>query len=80
MIREGRVSAEVPAGYTYLGQFVDHDLTSDRTTLELGEDLGPGELLQGRSPSLDLDCLYGAGPSGERSAFDGKKRLRIPNG
>jgi hypothetical protein len=67
MIREGRIASDVPAGYTYLGQFVDHDLTADRTKGELGGDLGPGELRQGRSPSLDLDCLYGAGPSGELS-------------
>jgi hypothetical protein len=67
MIREGKVSSEVPAGYTYLGQFVDHDLTADRTKGELGSDVSPGELRQGRSPSLDLDCLYGGGPARERS-------------
>src|SRR4051812_27152416 len=31
MIQEGRVSMNIPAGFTYLGQFVDHDLTADRT-------------------------------------------------
>src|SRR4051812_33401988 len=29
MILEGKVSTGVPAGFTYLGQFVDHDLTAD---------------------------------------------------
>jgi len=52
----------VPAGYTYLGQFVDHDLTFDKTTVTLGDHITPAELLQGRSPSLDLDSMYGAGP------------------
>ncbi len=52
----------VPAGYTYLGQFIDHDLTMDRTEVMLGENLAPTDLLQGRSPRLDLDSLYGAGP------------------
>lgn len=58
----------VPAGYTYLGQFIDHDLTFDRTTVTLGENVAPGDLLQARSPSLDLDSLYGAGPSDAASA------------
>src|SRR3954468_4385963 len=31
MIERGRFSTNVPAGFTYLGQFVDHDLTADRT-------------------------------------------------
>ncbi|GIG88262.1 peroxidase family protein [Plantactinospora endophytica] len=52
----------VPAGYTYLGQFVDHDLTMDNTAAALGEDVSVDELLQGRSPALDLDSLYGRGP------------------
>jgi Animal haem peroxidase len=52
----------IPAGFTYLGQFVDHDLTFDKTTVMLGQHVSPAQLLQGRSPSLDLDSLYGAGP------------------
>lgn len=67
MIRQSQGRTGVPAGYTYLGQFVDHDLTSDRTQVALGEHISPGELLQGRSPKLDLDSLYGAGPGDEES-------------
>jgi hypothetical protein len=52
----------VPAGFTYLGQFVDHDLTMDRTESQLGQDVTVDELLQGRSPALDLDSVYGRGP------------------
>ena len=58
----------IPAGYTYLGQFVDHDLTFDQTTVALGERVAPADLLQGRSPSLDLDSLYGFGPADPVSA------------
>ena len=58
----------VPAGYTYLGQFIDHDLTMDVTEIELGDPVSPAELLQARSPSLDLDSLYGAGPADPGSA------------
>ncbi|WP_432478019.1 peroxidase family protein [Nocardioides sp. GXQ0305] len=58
----------IPAGYTYLGQFVDHDLTFDETTVALGDSISPAALEQGRSPALDLDSLYGAGPADPASA------------
>jgi hypothetical protein len=60
--------SQIPAGFTYLGQFVDHDLTFDKTNVMLGENVSPAELLQARSPSLDLDSLYGAGPADPGSA------------
>ncbi len=53
----------VPAGFTYLGQFIDHDLTFDKTQAALGENVSVEALIQGRSPALDLDSLYGRGPS-----------------
>lgn len=52
----------MPAGYTYLGQFVDHDLTLDLTPAAFGDPITDEDLRQGRTPTLDLDCLYGAGP------------------
>ena len=55
-------SPAVPAGYTYLGQLVDHDLTFDKTAAALGQAVTLDELVQGRSPALDLDCVYGRGP------------------
>ncbi|TMK70220.1 MAG: heme peroxidase [Actinobacteria bacterium] len=58
----------VPAGFTYLGQFIDHDLTFDKTNVMLGQNVTPAQLLQARSPSLDLDSLYGAGPQDPASA------------
>lgn len=58
-------SPAVPAGFTYLAQFVDHDLTADKTAASLGQDVTVAELLQGRSPALDLDSLYGRGPDRE---------------
>jgi Animal haem peroxidase len=68
MASGGGGASQIPAGFTYLGQFVDHDLTFDRTDVMLGENVSPTELLQARSPSLDLDSLYGAGPTDPRSA------------
>ncbi len=63
-----QVDGRIPAGFTYLGQFVDHDLTFDFTEVALGDDVSPADLLQGRSPTLDLDSLYGAGPDDAESA------------
>src|SRR6266536_1306084 len=59
----GGGALQIPAGFTYLGQFVDHDLTFDKTNAMLGQNVSPTDLLQARSPSLDLDSLYGAGPT-----------------
>ena len=52
----------IPAGFTYLGQFIDHDLTMDNTAVALGSEVILDELVQGRSPALDRDSLYGRGP------------------
>jgi hypothetical protein len=60
----------IPAGFTYLGQFVDHDLTMDATAAQLGEIVTVDKLKQGRSPALDLDSLYGPGPIDGNKAFD----------
>jgi hypothetical protein len=63
MANGGGGAGPMPAGFTYLGQFVDHDLTFDKTNVMLGENVTPAQLVQARSPSLDLDSLYGAGPN-----------------
>ncbi len=69
MTAGGGGATGIPAGFTYLGQFIDHDLTFDKTKdVTLGENISPAMLLQGRSPSLDLDSLYGAGPTDPKSA------------
>jgi Animal haem peroxidase len=52
---------QVPAGYTYLGQFIDHDITLDTSTLQ--EVLvDPLAVRNFRTPMLDLDSIYGSGP------------------
>ena len=40
----------------------------DKTSVMLGEDVSPIDMVQGRSPRLDLDSLYGNGPGDEESA------------
>lgn len=49
------------AGMTFLGQFIDHDITLDATSA-LGTRIDPATIPNVRTPSLDLDCVYGAGP------------------
>ena len=53
----------IPAGFTYLGQFIDHDITLDLTSL--GDKIRDPQAVQNfRTPSLDLDSVYGRGPDG----------------
>ena len=70
MTVEGRPRSDgsMPAGYTYFGQFIDHDITRDVTGDEDALD-GPLpavmlEIEQARSPTLDLDSVYGSVPTG----------------
>ncbi|MFI6336627.1 heme peroxidase family protein [Streptomyces sp. NPDC050535] len=71
----------VPAGFTYLGQFVDHDLTLDATARDLEQDVTVDELVQGRSPALDLDSLYGRGPRKPQDRkFYGPDGVRLRTG
>ena len=61
-VAEGN-NTNMPAGYTYFGQFVDHDITLDLTSLG-DKEKDPLCIDNFRTPSLDLDCVYGLGPDG----------------
>jgi hypothetical protein len=50
------------AGWPIFGQFLAHDITADRSSLQSHAD--PASLRNARTPRLDLDCLYGDGPIG----------------
>jgi hypothetical protein len=52
---------DVPAAYTYLGQFIDHNVTFDATSIEEAR-IDPASVVNYRSPRLDLDSVYGSGP------------------
>jgi Animal haem peroxidase len=60
---------EIPAAYTYLGQFADHDLTFDPASSQdrLND---PDALVDFRSPRFDLDCVYGSGPVDEPFQYE----------
>lgn len=58
---EAEFSSNIPAGYTYFGQFVDHDITFDPAS-SLVRQNDPNGLFNFRTPRLDLDNIYGMGP------------------
>ena len=47
----------LPSGFTFLGQFIDHDLTMDRETLG-NQVADPDGSVNIRSPLLNLDSVY----------------------
>lgn len=67
---------EIPAGYTYLGQFVDHDITFDSAS-SLQQQNDPDALEDFRTPRLDLDSLYGRGPNDEPHLYERPARVKF---
>lgn len=59
----------IPALYTYLGQFVDHDLTFDPAS-SLQQQNDPDGLVDYRTPKFDLDNVYGRGPDDQPYLYD----------
>jgi hypothetical protein len=68
------------AGTTFLGQFIDHDLTFDATS-PLGVATDPASSPNQRKSFLDLDSVYGGGPIASPSLYDRSRvKLRIEDG
>jgi heme peroxidase len=61
--------AGIPAGYIYLGQFVDHDMTLDRTPLTQQQQ-DPRAMVNYDTPRFDLANVYGRGPAGSPELYD----------
>lgn len=59
----------IPAGYTYLGQFIDHDLTFDPLVEFRGKSPADG-VVNVRTPAFDLDSVYGLGPVTQPHLYD----------
>ncbi len=64
-----RFSSNIPAGYTYFGQFIDHDITFDPASSLMRRN-DPNGLLNFRTPRLDLDNIYGSGPDDQPYLYD----------
>ncbi len=66
------VPSSQPAGFTFLAQLVDHELTQDSRTLSQQE-----RNRRHDGGSLDLDGLYGAGPDGAPHLYNTQLRGRF---
>jgi hypothetical protein len=61
-IQDDEENSGIPAGYTYFGQFIDHDITFDPASLQQQIN-DPDAMVDFRTPRLDLDSVYGRGPA-----------------
>ncbi|GGN06043.1 hypothetical protein FHR83_001493 [Actinoplanes campanulatus] len=59
----------IPAGFTFLGQFIDHDMTLDRTPLAEAQ-ADPLALTNFDTPVFDLGSLYGRGPAQDPDLYE----------
>jgi hypothetical protein len=59
----------IPALYTYLGQFIDHDITFDPDA-SFQKQKDPSAKIDFRSPAFDLDNVYGRGPGDQPYLYD----------
>jgi len=67
----GAVNRTIPAAFTFVGQFIDHDLTMNAVNLTL--DQNDAVIVDNASPIIDLDSVYGP-----RSVLD--NALQRPDG
>ena len=72
-------SATLPAEYTYLGQFIDHNLDFDETPQPTAN-LNPGSLTNFESFRFDLNNLFGAGPSADPQLYASDHRHLLVSG
>ncbi len=72
----GGDNPDIPSGYTYFGQFLDHDITFDASSrLQTSND--PDALVNFRTPRYDLDSVYGSGPVDEPFQYDQRNAGRL---
>jgi Animal haem peroxidase len=66
----------IPSAYTYLGQFIDHDLTFDPAS-SLQRQNDPDALVDFRTPRFDLDNVYGRGPDDQPYLYEGARTFLL---
>lgn len=70
---------DIPAAYTYLGQFVDHDITFDTTPVP-EQIVDPTMVRNFRTPALDLDSIYGLGPGAQPYLYQASNQAKLALG
>jgi hypothetical protein len=70
-------NGRLKAGFTFIGQFIDHDITFDHTPLnqQLAD---PDATVNFRTPRYDLDSVYGRGPASEPQLYDPADPAKLP--
>jgi hypothetical protein len=64
------------AGTTFVGQFLDHDITRDAGST-LGRPLNLRRSTNLRTPRFDLDSVYGGGPTESPELYSGANPIRF---
>jgi hypothetical protein len=70
---------DIPSGYAWLGQFIDHDITFDPVSSSQRQN-DPDALHAFRPARFDLDSLYGGGAGGQPYMYEesgGLTRFRL---
>jgi hypothetical protein len=72
IVNPGPVNLDNPsmtAGMTFLGQFLDHDITFDKKSV-LNANVSPLRTINFRTAAFDLDSVYGDGPNGSPQLYE----------
>lgn len=76
---ENNQDPEMTSVYTYMGQFIDHDLTLD-TLPQPSSPVDPTTLRNARTFRFDLDSVYGGGPQVSPKLYNGERfKIQDPN-
>jgi hypothetical protein len=68
------------AGVTFMGQFMDHDMTFDADS-DLGVPVAPEASPNTRTPGFDLDSVYGRGPTADPQFYQSDRlKFRVESG
>lgn len=70
--------SDISSGYTYLGQFIAHEISFDKDAVWPPQDAATKNY---RSPEIDLDSLYGARPQADPGLYQtGAERAKLKVG
>ncbi|MEP7056117.1 MAG: heme peroxidase family protein, partial [Actinomycetota bacterium] len=64
------------AGVTFMGQFIDHDITFDAAS-KLGVATPPESARNFRTPMLDLESVYGLGPVAQSELYNPRDSILL---